>query len=307
MTLPIEKTLEEIRQEMFDRVGAVQAEYAAKGWLPRLMSLTKGVIRGMLELWNWGLYQLYGFMMSVLAEAFPSESSGAWLDLHCRQVDVYRLPATRQAEDYGAAANVTAGMINEIATIVPGVDSVENRADWLISEGSDKEDDAALFERYVLAWQEKNGCTKHAYEAWARSVVGVASVKIVDQHPRGQGTVDVVITGAAGAPTQLLIDAVDAVVQAKAPINDDALVKGPELVAVDIVGELEIVSGDPPAILAEAEQRLRGLFYGGAAVKGIVPMRVGQDIPLDLLRWAVLGVTAGRVKRTTWTSPAEDV
>ncbi|PKN23179.1 MAG: baseplate assembly protein, partial [Deltaproteobacteria bacterium HGW-Deltaproteobacteria-21] len=212
-----------------------------------------------------------------------------------------------QAEDYGAAANVTAGMINEIATIVPGVDSVENRADWLISEGSDKEDDAALFERYVLAWQEKNGCTKHAYEAWARSVVGVASVKIVDQHPRGQGTVDVVITGAAGAPTQLLIDAVDAVVQAKAPINDDALVKGPELVAVDIVGELEIVSGDPPAILAEAEQRLRGLFYGGAAVKGIVPMRVGQDIPLDLLRWAVLGVTAGRVKRTTWTSPAEDV
>ncbi len=360
MSVPIDKSLDDIRTDMYARIEQVQIEYAAAGWLPTVLNLAKGVIRGMLELWNWGLYQLYLFLQSVLTQAFASSATGLWLDLHCRQVEIYRLAKTKtagtvhfmragstgnvmipagrivktlpdgtgavyrfvtisevvladgrtevaapvRAEEYGAGPNVVTGQINRIVTTISGVDSVENRPGWLTSEGTDQEADDALRERYVLAWQEKNGCTKYAYQAWARSVTGVASATILDQHPRGQGTVDVVITGTAGAPTTELIQAVDAVVQAKRPINDDVLVKGPTLVTMDIVAELELVSGNAEEIEAAALQRINALFSSGSTISGITALAVGQDVPLDLLRWVLMGIAG--VKRVVFTSPADD-
>lgn len=63
-------------------------------------------------------------------------------------------------------------------------------------------------ERYRLQWAANNGCTKYAYKAWALSVPGVSSVEILDQHPRGQGTVDVVVRGSAVLPTEALLERV---------------------------------------------------------------------------------------------------
>ena len=88
--IPIDKTLDDIRQELFDHIGDVQDEYQKKGWLPRLMNLSKGIIRGMIEIWAWGLYQLYSFLKSILKQAFPSTATGLWLDLHCSQIGVTR-------------------------------------------------------------------------------------------------------------------------------------------------------------------------------------------------------------------------
>ncbi len=349
MSIPIEKTLEEIREDLFSRISQVQQD----GWLPERLNLNKGVVRGLIEIWAWGLYQLYLFLTFVLKQAFPSEASETWLDLHCGQVGVTRLEATKAtqafywtregttgnvpipagrivktkpdgqgviyrfisteavvmpdgasevacafiAEEYGTGSNITVGNDLEIATTVQGIDAVEIRADSLISEGTDRESDSALFERYQLAWLDVGGATKYAFMSWARSVAGVSDVAVIDNHPRGQGTVDVVLSGAAGMPTQALIDAVDAVVQVNRPINDDVLVKAPTAVDITVTAELELVSGDASQI-AETAEAVIGAFFADLAV--------GEDVTLDKLVVVLMEIDPG-VKKINWTAPAADV
>ena len=357
MSIPVNKTLEEIRSDLFSRISSVQAD----GYLPKFLNLNRGPIRGMIELWAWGLYQLYQLLALVLKQAFPSSATGSWLDMHCEQVGVKRLAATKtagivyfiregtsgnvpipagriiktredgegleyrfltiedavlqegaseiavpvEAEEYGRKANVAPGMITEIATVIPGIDGVENRSDWLTKEGTDEEDDESLRERYKLAWLDVNGATKYAYESWARSVDGVVSVKILDQHPRGQGTVDVIIRGAAGIPSQTLIDSVDAIVQTNRPINDDVIVKGPDPVNISIAGNLELVSGNPEEIISEVQSRLEALFLIPPSIDGIEPFAIGTDVMRDRLTAVAMAVTG--IKSVSWSKPVSDV
>lgn len=361
----VSKSLETLRQEMFDNLTAKQEEYAAKGWLPIRLNLNKGIVRGLIEMWCWGLWQLYQFLALVLNQAFPDKATGLWLELHCRQVGVNRKPATQAsgliylcrdadggnvaipagrivrtkpdatgtiyryvttaaavlpagsldvavpaiAEEYGASSNATAGQISEIVTVIPGVDFVENRLGWLISEGADQEGDDSLRLRYQLAWKLLSGCTKYAYEAWALEVPGVVSVKIQDQHPRGEGTVDVIIVGAAGIPTEGLIDLVKANIigtgngDEKNPINDDVEIIGPTPVNIVYVAELEITSGDPVSTIADAEKRIRALFSIIQEIDGINPLTVGQDCTQDRLKWACMLPNVKRIN-TAFTDTA---
>ena len=361
MSIPINKTLDEIRTEMFARIDTVQDEYAAKGWLPVRLNLNKGVFRGLIELWCWGLHQLYQFLSYVLRQAFPTSADGAWLDLHCLQVGINRLAAIKaggkvyftraetvgnvsipagrvvrtlpdgagrvyrfvttaaavlpdgataiavavEAEEYGAAANVVAGQIVEIATTVAGVDGVENRSDWLTSEGADRESDAKLRERYVLAWMGVGSATAAAYEAWARSVPGVVAATVLGHVVRGPGTVDVIVRGAGGVPSDDLLVAVDAVVQAQRPINDDALVRGPVPVAVRVEAELVLVSGDPDAIALAAVGRVAALFTDPAPVPDIAPLGIGESLMLDRLIAEIMAVPG--IKKINFVSPVADV
>jgi uncharacterized phage protein gp47/JayE len=210
------------------------------------------------------------------------------------------------AEEYGAGANATAGQISEISTVIPGIDGVENRSGWLSSEGTAAEQDEPLRLRYQLAWKALNGCTKYAYQAWALEVPGTVAARILDQHPRGQGTGDVLIIGAAGLPTEQLLAAVRTNIlgtgrnDEKNPINDDVEVRGPLPVAVAIAGNLELTSGDPEAIVALAENRLRALFAPVETIAGIRPLEIGQDLPLELQTWAVMGIPG--VKLATWSN-----
>ena len=359
--LPVAKTLDEIRTDMFTRIEEVQDEYKANGWLPRRLNLNRGIVRGLIELWCWGLYQLYTFLAYILIQASAKTATGKWLEWHCAQVEVYRKEASKAvgavifsrttsvgnvpipagrivktkpdgagmvyrfvttedavlpdgdtqisvavvAEEYGMASNVTAGQISEIATVIDGIDSVTNAADWLTSEGADEEDDDSLRTRYELKWKEGSGVTKYAYESWALSVTGVESVTILDQHPRGQGTVDVVIRGAAGVPTQNLIDAVTAVIDEKFPINDDYLVRSPDTSGVVIGAQLVLTSGVPADILAAAENRLRALFEAVSSVDGVDRLKIGEDLTMDRLIATIMAVPG--VKKINWTSPAADL
>lgn len=350
MSIPIEKTLDEIRDELFSRILSVQEE----GYLPQKLNLNKGVVRGLIEIWAWGLYQLYQFMAVVFKQLFPSLATGVWLGLHCAQVGVTRQEATKatgqvtlsrtdtadnvtipdgavlktkpdgagdvfrfvvaervvlpagqdsilvnvESEDYGRKANVTAGMICEMSTIIPGIDAVSNDEDWLTREAVDREEDEQLRERYVLAWQEVNGATKYAYESWARSVSGVIAAKVMDLHPRGQGTVDVLIKGSAGIPTQELIDEVGEVVEENRPINDDAKVLSPDTVPVVITGELVLVSGTPENILTKAEERIQALFLDPAVLDDVIPLTIGEDLTLDRLTHLCMAVSG--IKKINW-------
>lgn len=357
MSIPISKTLDDIRTDIFGKIQAVQQD----GRLPENVNLNRGPFRGLIELWAWGLYQLYSFLVLILGEAFPSMASGVWLDLHCEQVDITRkqetkatgtvyftrsdtegnvpiaagrviktkpdglgnvyrfitdsdvvladgsaeIAATVTAEEYGAASNVVTGQITEIVTAIPGVDAVENRSDWLITEGADTETDESLRERYKLKWMELNGATKYAYISWAKSVSGVVEVAIQDQHPRGQGTVNVLLKGTAGLPTASLISDVDAVVQANKPINDDVLVAGPDAVNVTVTGEIEFTAGTAAEAIAEAENRINAFFAAEEVISGIAPVQIGQDVPLDKLTWLVM--QAEGVKKVTFSSPSADI
>lgn len=350
MSIPIEKTLDEIREDLFSRISAVQEE----GYLPQILNLNKGVVRGLIEIWAWGLYQLYQFVIVAFKQLFPSLATGVWLDLHCAQVGLTRQEATKamgqvtlsredtvdnitipagtvfktkpdgdgavfrfvvtervifpagqesvtvsvEAEEYGRQSNVTAGMICEMPTVISGVDEVSNSSDWLTREAVDREEDDQLRERYVLAWQEIDGATKYAYESWARSVSGVIAVKIMDQHPRGQGTVDVLIKGSAGIPTQELLDEVTEVVEENRPINDDAMVLSPDVVSVTITGELVLISGTPENIILEAEERIQALFQDPAVLDDVTPIEIGEDLTLDRLTHLCMAISG--VKKINW-------
>lgn len=208
------------------------------------------------------------------------------------------------SEEYGSKNNLASGQIVEMTTFVEGIDGVTNTSSWLTKEGTDVETDDSLRARYVLAWSEINGCTKYAYKSWAMSVTGTVDANIKDQHPRGQGTVDVILKGTAGIPTQDLIDSVDELIQAKKPINDDVLLKAPTAVPITIEAEIEYVIGDEAAIIQEAAQRLTALFLAEETIEGVAPLEIGQDVPVDLLTHTILAVRG--TKKVNWTSPSSD-
>lgn len=359
----ISRSLNDIRASLFGFVDAVQDDMAAHGFLPLRLNLNKGVVRGLLEICAWGLWQLYTLLQRLLAQVAPFYASGEWLNLHAASVNLTRREATKAighvrffrganaggrnitipagrivrtlpdgtgevfryatqaltvlpsgadfvdvavvSESYGAHANASAGQICELVTPVAGVESVSNPAGWLISEGANEEKDSQLAERYRLQWQANNGCTKYAYMAWALSVPGVTSVSVLDRHPRGQGTVDVVVRGADVLPTAALLDKVREAIAPQTPINDDWLVKGPEPVSVSIQGELEYVMGDPAQIVSMAEGRIRALFAETSPLNDVCALQIGQDATLDLLTHTVMAVPG--LKSVRWTTPTADV
>lgn len=350
MSIPVNKTLDEIRNDLFSKISSVQQD----GYFPTFLNLNKGVIRGMIEIWAWGLFQLYTFLALVLKQAFASTATGAWLDLHCKDVGVTRLSATKalgkviftrlvteentaipagrimktkpdglgniyrfvtteavvivngqtsvtvsvKAEEYGTAANVVSGQICEIATYINGIDSVTNNTDWLASEGADEEDDEALRQRYYLAWSERNGVTKYAYESWARRTSGVIDVRIMDQHPRGQGTVDVIIKSTAGIPTQQLLDAVIIIINKEQPINDDVEVKAPSAVNADMNFKLELLDGDEANIISKVTVNIDTL---------IANLEIGEDLTKDRLTQVIMTSGNGSIKKIIWTTPENDI
>lgn len=362
MSTPISKTLEEIRTEVFGYITQVQDEYKTKGWLPASLNLNKGIFRGAIEIWCWGLFQLYSFLITILPMAFPESAKGLWLELHCKQVGIKKKLATKtvgtffllrdetsgnlpipagrivktlpdgtgnvyrfvtmeevivpdgageievkvQAENTGAGYNVTPGQVSEIVTFIDGIDGVENRADWLDSEGTDDETDEALYLRYQLKWKEGSGYAKYAYQGLALGVSGVAEVMVLDQHPRGQGTVDIIIRGTAGVPTQQVLAVVTAVIEAARHQNDDVQVRG--VVPANVTIEIQLVCKPgfiQTEIKAAVEQKLPALFDPNKKETGIIPFIIGEDLTRDRLTAAAMLVPG--VKSTPWTLPADGI
>ena len=94
-SLRLSKTIDDIRAGLFARIEQVQDEYAAKGWLPGRLNLNKGVVRGLIELFAWGLWQLYQLLETVHRQAVPLDATGDWLSLHASQIGETRKAATK--------------------------------------------------------------------------------------------------------------------------------------------------------------------------------------------------------------------
>lgn len=357
----LSKSLAEIRADLYRRMNEVQDEFISQGYLPQRLNLNKGVARGLIELFAFGLWQLYQVLEKTMQEAVPKNSASKWLDVHCDQVGIHRKQSQkacgniafyradlenkdrniviskgrivktladgegeiyryvtlenaviRQGEDfvlipcesegYGKKNNAAPNQICELVTSVEGVGKIDNFSDWLTKEASDEENDIQLQRRYALAFSSQAGMTRAAYENAALSVNGVEDVFISDQHPRGEGTLDIVVQGANGIPTENLLEEVRKAVASHIVINDDVLVKSPDPVLVDISMQIELLSGSEAEIKAQAAEYIQKLFSCDYSVPYF---GIGKDVILSRIEAGIINLPG--VKRIVWNIPTADV
>lgn len=174
------------------------------------------------------------------------------------QKDTDHVDVPVEAEQAGAKYNVAPGQINKCLIYLDGVQSITNQTAWITREGADTEDDESLRSRILGAWSELSTLpTRDKYKNVCEAVPGVLAVTVHDQHPRGQGTIDIVVTGTAGQATEgLLSDVRKATDSIKGPY-DDVLVKSSETVEQEIRVTVVVPSGvDTTGLKERAEAGL---------------------------------------------------
>lgn len=139
-----------------------------------------------------------------------------------------------EAEVEGTKYNVPQDQITRTLTYLGDV-TIGNAADWITQEGSDTEDDESARARTLRAWSElAQRAIEDTFINAAESVVGVLFAQADCDHPRGQGTVDVIVTGTAGEATEGLLEKVRAAVEKISGPYDNILVKSSITVKQDI-------------------------------------------------------------------------
>ena len=141
-----------------------------------------------------------------------------------------------EAEMEGSRYNLPPGQITKCMQHLEGIEKIGNGEGWITTEGSDIEDWESLRERTLGAWDLLATMpTAAKYKNICESIDGVLHVTVNQLHPRGQGTVDIIVTSTAGEATPELLQKVqEAADSIKAP-DDDVLAKSAVTVYQDIV------------------------------------------------------------------------
>ena len=225
-----------------------------------------------------------------------------------------------EAEMEGSRYNVPEGQITRSLTFLNGVDEITNAEDWITREGSDTEDDDGLKTRTLRSWSELAARPiEDTFINAAESVAGVLFAQADCQHPRGQGTVDVVVTGTAGEATGGLLDAVREAVDKIAGPYDNILVKSSVVVPQDIevvvttsdVSDAEEIKGKVASILTELLAVRKGRKFneltlsdinhairsGYTAATNAEIVTPAQDVKLDKDKVITLGAVTVTVRR----------
>lgn len=174
-----------------------------------------------------------------------------------------RVSVPVKAETPGEIYNVPTGSIKHALQHIAGIDKIENEGGWITKEGSDIEDIESFRQRAMNIWDElANNPTAGKYESVASKVEGVVNVIADDMHPRGQGTIDIIITGAAGEPTQTLIDKVKIEVDKIKGPYDNIMIYGPTIITqdVDVIIYIDSIYGDETKAYDDAMIRIQNMF-----------------------------------------------
>lgn len=168
-----------------------------------------------------------------------------------------------EAENAGTCYNIEPGRITVSMIHLDGVSYVTNENDWLYSEGADIEDIESYRDRIMESWSEAAELTtEDKLRNVAKKVSGVLDVKIDAQHPRGQGTTDIIITGTGGEATEELLKKVEAATAYLKGNYDDFLYKSASVKEQDIVLSLYISKNVPTDGVREAaENIIRNTMY----------------------------------------------
>lgn len=159
-----------------------------------------------------------------------------------------------RAESPGAAYNLPIGSGTIMFTPLPGVTVVNT---GVLEAAIDKEGDAAYRERCRLRWGELGlGATRAAYESWAlSSTPSVTKVRVLDNNPRGQGTVDVVVWGEGGLGPEA-VAAADAYIQQRKPLTANVQVYAATQVNIPVTATIRLRAGFLTQVQAEVATRL---------------------------------------------------
>ncbi len=174
------------------------------------------------------------------------------------QQDSLSVQVLAEAEKTGVEYNVPENSITKSLTHIEGIDLITNDSNWLVSEGSDLESLESLKNRCLNAWSELSTyAIRDKYKSVCEAVDGVLYVTVDDMHPRGQATVDIIVTSTAGTATETLISKVyDAANTVKGP-DDDLLVKSSEIVVQDFEIVIYIpTSASDAGVISAAESAI---------------------------------------------------
>lgn len=171
-----------------------------------------------------------------------------------------------EAEKEGSRYNVPPGQISKTLVYLGELDSISNGEDWIIREGSDTEDDESFRGRGLRSWAElSQRAIEDSFINAAEGVAGVLFAQADCTHPRGQGTVDVIVTGTAGEATEGLLREVRAAVDKIAGPYDNILVKSSQNIEQDIA--VTVTISDAALTDEEVEQRVETILTELLAVR----------------------------------------
>ncbi len=203
--------------------------------------------------------------------------------------------APARAVEPGTAGNAAAGTILTMAVAPVGVSRCSNPDGF--TGGTDQENDGQLRERVLETYRRlPNGANAAFYEQGALSFPEVAAAVVLPRS-RGTGTVDVVVSTAAGSPDGELLEQLTAYFQERREIAVDVQVLAPKEKTVDVSVTVAAKEGSSTAgVRTAVEQALRSWFNGGL---------LGQDVLRAKLGAVIFGVDG--VENYDLTAPAEDV
>ena len=214
------------------------------------------------------------------------------------------LTATVQALLSGTAYNVVAGQLNQIASSVPGIDTVTNGAS--INNGANAESDSSFRSSFV-AWL--NSLSDATYNAILSAVNGVEQglmVSILENTlPNGStqnGAFTVVIDNGTGTPGSSLINSVYNAVYATRALPIQPFVVGPTVLTPTIALDIRVASGYTSATV-EANVQV-------AVVTMVNALSIGATLFISSIEEAALsvaGVVAVKPNNTTINSAQADL
>ncbi len=220
-----------------------------------------------------------------------------------------------EAEYAGSAYNCAEGTITKtLIDLDSGADviGITNADGWITKEGTDLEDLETFRARVLNAWASLALIpTADSYKAAAEAVTGVLIAQVDDRQPRGEGTVDIIVTSSAGEATEALLADVTAAVEAIKGPYDNLLVKsatvvtqdiavtlqvptylstdGVEDTATEIVTELLAVSADRALYQLLVSDLIYNLRAGISVVSNVLVTTPSADVVLDTDKVITLG------------------
>lgn len=206
-----------------------------------------------------------------------------------------------EAEESGTRYNVSSGRITTSMIHLEGVQSVSNKDGWIEKEGTDIEEVEHFRERILESWSEVSELPiDDKIKNIAKKVSGVLDVQLDSQHPRGQGTLDIIITGTNGEATQKLLDDVREATKHLQGNNDDFLCKSSVVSRKKVALTLYIAKDvSTEGVKEQAE----------AVIENVWKLQNRTELNcmyIDDMRYALKSAIPN-YKSTVFSSPTEDI
>jgi uncharacterized phage protein gp47/JayE len=153
---------------------------------------------------------------------------------------VYNVTATIQAVNAGTVGNVLPGTVSQLASAIPGVDTVTNALAF--TNGVDPETDQAVRARFLLYIAGLSKATEAAVGSAIAGVQQGLSYAIVENNPL-PGSFIVVIDDGSGAPPAALLNNVFTAVNLVRPVGSSFSVIAPNVTRVTVQCTLAVGPG----------------------------------------------------------------